>query len=189
MLANAPESITEPYWEVILHHKSMLKRITFAENFFSSDTKSHSIRYDRAPRSPTAKLGGQGICVQTPVRTAQASIHGVVESLGHRFDQCTDAAEIIDISLLYLAWSARSVSNCLGNQLLGLLEDTQRAIERKQTIRAVVELTPLVKQIPIVMPVILDLPQWLVKVFPPDLGRILALRKVWKESQSIPGSE
>lgn len=61
---------------------------------------------------------------------------------------------------------------------MGLLQDDEKARDWERTIKTVVNLTPIVKQFPIVMPLVLRIPEWLMKHVSPDLHRVLVLHKV-----------
>ncbi|MCJ1436764.1 hypothetical protein MMC27_006146 [Xylographa pallens] len=119
----------------------------------------------------------KGFVSKRVVRVAQASIRETIKELCAVISQHAARQEVFDCNLQFLAWSTDSVNRFLSCAPMGLLHDIERAKEWKQTIRAVVELTPLVKQFPLVMPMILHLPQWLVKAFSPDLNRILTMHK------------
>ena len=121
----------------------------------------------------------KGFVSKRTVRTAQVSIRETIEELCSIITQSAAKKDVFDCNLQFLAWSTDSVNRFLDCSPMGLLHDVGRAIEWKQTIRAVVELTPLVKQFPLVMPMVLHLPQWLVRAFSPDLNRILIMHKVW----------
>ncbi|MCJ1289196.1 hypothetical protein MMC34_000728 [Xylographa carneopallida] len=119
----------------------------------------------------------KGFVSKRTVRTAQVSIRETIEELCSIITQSAAKKDVFDCNLQFLAWSTDSVNRFLDCSPMGLLHDVGRAIEWKQTIRAVVELTPLVKQFPLVMPMVLHLPQWLVRAFSPDLNRILIMHK------------
>lgn len=88
--------------------------------------------------------------------------------------------EVFEVNLPYIAWSTDSVSNYLEDRPYGLLQDEERARDWKATIKMVVELTPLVKQIPLVMPLVLRVPIWLMRWASPELNRVLIMHQVCK---------
>ena len=92
--------------------------------------------------------------------------------------QYASTQEIFDANLPYIAWSTDSVSNYLEDKPYGLLKDEQKAKDWKATIKMVVELTPVVKQIPLVMPLVLRVPGWVMRWVSPDLNRVLVMHKV-----------
>lgn len=92
--------------------------------------------------------------------------------------QYASSGEEFDVNLPYLAWSTDSVSTYLENKPYGLLYDDERAKDWKQTLKTVIELTPIVKQIPLVMPLVLRVPAWLMAIVSRDLNRVLTLHKV-----------
>ena len=92
--------------------------------------------------------------------------------------QYASTQEIFDVHLPIIAWSTDSVSNYLENKPAGLLRDEQKARDWKATIQMVVELTPVVKQFPLVMPLVLRVPVWVMRWVSPDLNRVLVMHKV-----------
>ena len=120
------------------------------------------------------------------VRTAQASIRCSVEDLCTWIKRYVNTNEPFDISLPYVAWSNDSVSTYLGDNSAGLLKDVERAQNWKKTLRTVVELTPIIKQVPSIMPLVLHLPAWLVRGVSIDLWRVLILHKVSSISRRYP---
>ena len=92
--------------------------------------------------------------------------------------QYASTQEIFDANLPYIAWSTDSVSNYLEDKPYGLLRDEQKAKDWKATIKMVVELTPVVKQIPLVMPLVLRVPGWVMRWASPDLNRVLVMHRV-----------
>ena len=112
------------------------------------------------------------------VRTVQSNIWDVVQQLCNRMSQYASAEEVVDANLPYIAWSTDSVSNYLEDEPYGLLKDDEKAKNWKATIKMVVELTPLVKQIPVVMPLVLRVPAWLMRSMSPSLNRVLVMHMV-----------
>ena len=112
------------------------------------------------------------------VRTAQASIRETVEQLCDWLGRHADSEESFDASLPYLAWSTDSVFMYLENKSPGMLQNVEQAKDWERTIKTVVELTPIVKQIPLVMPFVLHVPTWLMGIISQDLLRVLMLHKV-----------
>lgn len=85
---------------------------------------------------------------------------------------------VLDANLLFIAWSTDSVSNYLENKPVGLLRDEQKARNWKATVEMVIELTPVVKQFPLVMPLVLSIPEWVMRPVSPALNRVLVMHKV-----------
>lgn len=102
----------------------------------------------------------------------------VVEDLCTRMSYYASTQEVIDANLLFIAWSTDSVSCYLENKPAGLLRDEQKARNWKATVGMVVELTPVVKQITLVMPLVLSTPEWLMRQVSPALNRVLVMHKV-----------
>lgn len=92
--------------------------------------------------------------------------------------QYANTQQIFDVNLPYIAWSTDSVSNYLEDKPFGLLRDDEKARDWKATVKTVVELTPLVKQIPLVMPLVLKVPEWVMRRVSADLNRVLVMHKV-----------
>ena len=92
--------------------------------------------------------------------------------------QYANTQEVFDASLPYIAWSTDSVTNYLEDKPYGLLKDEEAAKNWKATIKTVVELTPVVKQIPAVMLFVLKVPEWAMRLVSKDLNRVLVMHKV-----------
>lgn len=86
--------------------------------------------------------------------------------------------EVLDANLLFIAWSTDSVSYYLENKPAGLLRDEQKSRNWKATVGMVVELTPMVKQFPLVMPLVLSTPEWVMRLVSPAVNRVLVMHKV-----------
>jgi len=112
------------------------------------------------------------------VRAVQSKIWNIVEELCTRMAHYASTQETVSIHLPYIAWSTDSVSNYLEDQPFGLLRDTERAKQWEATIKTVVELTPLVKQFPVVMPLVLRAPGWVMERLSPELNRVLVMHRV-----------
>ena len=112
------------------------------------------------------------------VRTTQVSIRAIVNDLCIRLDKYASSGGTFDVNLPYLAWSTDSVSTYLEDRPFGLLADDKRARNWQQTIQTVVKSTPVVKQISFMMPLVLQVPEWLMKMISLDMSRVLALHKV-----------
>jgi len=92
--------------------------------------------------------------------------------------QYANTQQVFDASLPYIAWSTDSVTNYLEDKPYGLLKDEEAAKNWKATIKTVVELTPVVKQIPAVMLFVLRVPEWAMRRVSKDLNRVLVMHKV-----------
>ena len=103
--------------------------------------------------------------------------------------QYASTQEIFDASLPYIAWSTDSVSNYLEGKPYGLLKNEQKAKDWEATIKTVVELTPVVKQIPLVMPLVLRVPGLVMGWVSPDLNRVLTMHKVCPSLRSPASSQ
>ncbi|MCJ1312339.1 hypothetical protein MMC25_006013 [Agyrium rufum] len=116
------------------------------------------------------------------VRRLESVIREKIDLLCKRLDEHLTKQDVVDLTRDYLAWSTDSVFNYLDSEPLGLLTDPERAEDWKQTLRAVVELTPLVKQMTWIMPVVLKVKPWVVKLFSPDLARVLVMHRGMQDS-------
>ena len=112
------------------------------------------------------------------VRNSQQGIHSITQHLCRELYKHQQRQDTLDLGVLYLAWSTDSIAQYLEGQPFGLLNDKERAAEWARTLDTVVELVPLIKQIPSVMPLALRLPLWLVQTISPALGRVLKLHEV-----------
>ncbi|KAL9100151.1 MAG: hypothetical protein Q9163_004436, partial [Psora crenata] len=111
------------------------------------------------------------------VRNVQSAIRAVIHQLCRNLDEYEASQEVCLIGLQYLAWSTDSVSRYLEDRPFGLLDNVERAREWDRTLKTVVELTPLVKQFPLFMPLILHLPGWLVEPISPALNLVLRMHR------------
>ena len=102
----------------------------------------------------------------------------IVEALCTRMSQYASTQEVFDASLPFIAWSTDSVTNYLEDKPFGLLAEEQKAKDWKATIKTVVELTPVVKQIPLLMPLVLKVPVWAMRWVSEDLNRVLVMHNV-----------
>ena len=85
------------------------------------------------------------------VRSVQLQIQAIVEDFSTSLSAYASTGEIVDLGLLYLAWSTDSVSAYLEDRPLGLLRDDKMAKDWFQTVKTTAEFTPLIKQFPIIM--------------------------------------
>lgn len=112
------------------------------------------------------------------VQTFQASICSTIELLCRELDHLVITGETFECSTYFLAWATDSVAKYLENSTYGLLDDGRRRKDWQDTIAEVVELTPLVKQFPSFMPLVLRVPEWLMRIVSPKMNLILLMHKV-----------
>lgn len=78
----------------------------------------------------------------------------------------------------FLPWGIDSLSKYLENQSFGLLDDDQRRNDWHKTVNRVVELTPMVKQFPLLMPFVLKVPGWIMQFISSELNLVLLMHKI-----------
>ena len=74
--------------------------------------------------------------------------------------------------------------HCFGRST-GMLADPQAAEEWQSTIKTTAALTPLVKQVPWIIPLSFKFPLWILQVVAPDMARIIKKRRVSHRVRTI----
>lgn len=89
---------------------------------------------------------------------------------------------VIELGINFSAFTSDVVCGYVFGGSLGLLKDPRRASEWKDTISAVAVLTPLIKQFSWIIPTAKRIPTNILRLFVPDLTRLLELHKVGKKN-------
>ena len=101
-----------------------------------------------------------------------------VEALCRELSHYADTGEVFECSTYLLSWATDSVARYLENETYGLLDDDKRRKDWQKTLAKVIELTPIVKQFPFVMPFVLKVPGWLMRIISSEMNLVLLMHKV-----------
>ncbi|KAL9611916.1 MAG: hypothetical protein Q9167_003469 [Letrouitia subvulpina] len=113
--------------------------------------------------------------VDTSIADLEPFIHKRVELLcGSLRSQSRKGP--IDAHALFLAFANDTACAYAFDYSMNLLEEPERALDWKMTIKAIASLTPFIKQFPWIIPIVKRVPGWLRRLLSPKMERLLSLQ-------------
>ena len=105
-------------------------------------------------------------------------IHDNVETLCVRLKEQLADGGVAEMRKIFLAMATDTLCDHAFDKSLNLLQSDQAAINWQKTIKAIASLTPWIKQFTWIIPIALMLPLGPLRIFVPDLARMVALHRV-----------
>lgn len=101
-----------------------------------------------------------------------------MQALSDNFQGCLKRGEVVELRVKFLAFATDTITRYALGEPMGLQGNQFRADDWSATIRAVVRITPLVKQFPWIISLALKVPVNVLQLILPDLSRLLRFHGV-----------